>query len=107
MLDILRNRKGTCKDRARLLTSLGRSIGLPTREVTGLVYSGDQAKTFSPHTWNEVLLDGKWVSVDSTFNRFNVNPTYISFGSGEKGMTNFTRSIGQFKFKVVDVGYSS
>ena len=31
VIDVLRSRKGTCKDRARLLTALGRSIGLPTR----------------------------------------------------------------------------
>lgn len=105
--DVLRTRNGTCRDRARLLTTLSRAIGLPSREVAGLIYTGDKTKTFAAHSWNEVFLDGRWISVDPTFNRFHVNPAYIPFGTGEKGIVNLTRALGQLSFKVVDISYGS
>jgi transglutaminase-like putative cysteine protease len=88
-----------------LFTTLARALKIPTREVTGLMYDKKGSRSFAPHSWNEVLLGSTWVAVDPSFNRFGINPTYISFGSGAEGRNNFLRTIGKLSFRVVEVTY--
>ena len=52
--------------------------------MTGLVYMGDEVQAFGGHAWNEVVIDGKWVPIDATWNETTLNPTHITFGHGFK-----------------------
>ncbi len=54
--------KGICYDYSSLIASMLRSLGIPTKMVHGR--SKNTGKTY--HAWNEVLLNGKWIVVDST-----------------------------------------
>ncbi|MCB0325131.1 MAG: transglutaminase domain-containing protein, partial [Bdellovibrionales bacterium] len=104
--EALVGRSGNCKDHARLLTTLARAVGLPAREVTGLVYKRkNQDGAFLSHTWNEVYVDGAWVAVDAMFKRLSIDATYVSFGSGRHGISNLTGSLGRVSFKVLQVSY--
>jgi transglutaminase-like putative cysteine protease len=38
---------------------------VPSREVAGLGYMGDDVLAYGGHVWNEVVLDGVWVPVDA------------------------------------------
>jgi len=58
------NRIGVCDEFTNLFTSLARSVGIPTRYVEGLVYSGEE---WNYHAWAEVYIDG-WIPVDATYN---------------------------------------
>jgi hypothetical protein len=42
----------------------------------GLLYV-DKFKGFGPHMWNEVLVNGRWVAIDSAFNQSEVDATHI------------------------------
>lgn len=55
-------KKGICYDYSALLAAMQRSQGLPTKLVKGYA-SGVEGY----HAWNEVLIGGNWVVVDTTF----------------------------------------
>jgi hypothetical protein len=65
LLDLLDRRAGDCKSYALLFNALARTVGVPSREVAGLGYMGDDVLAFGGHVWNEVVLDGVWVPVDA------------------------------------------
>ena len=77
VLAVCKNKKGDCTEHSLLFTSMARAAGIPCRTVGGFIYEGDDTKTFSGHAWNEVILDGHWQPVDSTWDEFKINPTHI------------------------------
>ncbi|MBC8588028.1 transglutaminase-like domain-containing protein [Paratissierella segnis] len=59
---ILQDKKGICYDYSALFAGLLRSQGIYTKLVKG--YKNDIEEY---HAWNEVLLDDKWVIIDTTY----------------------------------------
>lgn len=57
----LTTKKGICYDYASLFAAMLRSVDVPTKLVMG---NTSYVKEY--HAWNEVLLDGKWVTIDTT-----------------------------------------
>jgi hypothetical protein len=57
----LTTKKGICYDYASLFATMLRSEGIPTKLVMG---NTSYVSTY--HAWNEVFLNGKWVTVDTT-----------------------------------------
>ncbi|WP_019913673.1 transglutaminase-like domain-containing protein [Paenibacillus sp. HW567] len=57
----LLTKKGICYDYASLFATMLRSEGIPTKLVMG---NSSYVSTY--HAWNEVLLNGKWVIIDTT-----------------------------------------
>jgi Transglutaminase-like superfamily len=106
VLDVVQTRKGACTEYAKLYTTLARAAGVPTREVAGLVYMGDDERAFGLHAWNEVVLNGQWLPVDATADETEPDPTHICFGStvDEQG-TNVVAALTKLSFRVVDVKY--
>jgi hypothetical protein len=101
--DLLERKRGDCKSYSLLLTNLARAAGIPTREVSGLLYVGDDYKAFGGHAWNEVVLDGAWVPVDASLDETEVNATHISFGSEQRAIANLLNTLGKLSFRLVDV----
>lgn len=58
---ILADKKGICYDFASLFAGLLRSVGVPTKLLTGYVGVGR-----AYHAWNEVYQDGTWERYDLT-----------------------------------------
>ncbi len=58
---IYESKAGICYDYSVLFASMLRSQGIPTK-----VIKGNSTLVDSYHAWNEVLLDGKWIIVDTT-----------------------------------------
>lgn len=54
-------KKGICYDYSSLFATMLRSQGIPTKLVMG-----NTSYVSSYHAWNEVLLNGKWVTIDTT-----------------------------------------
>ena len=61
-VSVLDSKTGICYGYSELYAALGRAAGLQTRMVTGNV----KGWTLD-HEWNEVLVDGRWVTVDTTW----------------------------------------
>ncbi|WP_322907448.1 transglutaminase-like domain-containing protein [Paenibacillus campi] len=57
----LTSNKGICYDYSSLNAAMLRSVGIPTK-----LDMGTSTKVKEYHAWNEVLLNGKWVVVDTT-----------------------------------------
>jgi hypothetical protein len=104
--DLLDNKKGDCKSYALLLTTLARAAGIPSREVSGLLYVGDDYKAFGGHAWNEVVLDGVWVPVDASLNETEVNAAHVSFGSEQRAIANLLNTLGKLSFRLVEVKHA-
>ena len=60
--DVLQSKKGICYDYAAVLASLLREAGIPAKLVMG--YRSDMEEY---HAWNQVLVSGRWVTVDATY----------------------------------------
>jgi len=101
--DVLRNRKGDCTEHAMLFIALCRSLGVPAREISGLMYGGDEFGAFGGHAWAEVALDGRWVSADPTWGEFPVDATHIKYDEGEKAENGLRMLSGKVKIEVVSV----
>ncbi|UQZ34758.1 transglutaminase [Paenibacillus sp. PK3_47] len=57
----LTTQKGICYDYASLFATMLRSEGIPTKLVMGKT-----SYVAEYHAWNEVFLNGKWITVDTT-----------------------------------------
>ena len=100
--DLLVDKRGDCKSYALLFATLARAAGIPAREVSGLMYMGDDQKSFGGHAWNEVVLNGEWVPVDAAFNEVEVDATHISFGSDSAATANMLKTLGKLSFRLVE-----
>ncbi len=75
---VLDNREGVCDELTNLFISFLRSLGIPARFVSGLVYSNLDYK-WGPHGWAEVYFPGQgWVPFDVTFGQYGwVDPSHV------------------------------
>jgi len=84
-LDTLHTLKGDCTEHAVLLTAMARSLGIPARVVTGLVYVDRFAganRVFIPHAWMQAWIKGRWVSFDSAQGRYDSTHIALAVGDG-------------------------
>lgn len=65
--DIAEASKGICYDYAVMFAAMSRSVGIPTKLVNG--YKSD---IDSFHAWNQVLIEGKWINIDTTYDAYLV-----------------------------------
>ncbi len=96
--EVARSREGDCTEHGILLAALGRGAGIPTRLVTGVVYTDDfenRRNVFVGHLWTQFWLDGQWVDLDPALRQTDVDPTHIAFGisaAGDTGVADMTSS---------------
>ncbi|MFZ5843012.1 MAG: transglutaminase-like domain-containing protein [Pseudomonadota bacterium] len=103
--DILRTRRGDCTEFSQLFVALARAAGLPAREVSGLVYLGDEVQGFGGHSWAEVVVDGRWLAVDPMWNLLPVSATHLRMGSGDDGALAAALARRDLQFSVAQVSY--
>jgi hypothetical protein len=77
VLDLLEHPSGDCTEFADLLTTLARTLGIPSRTVFGLAYADGVSPAFRFHAWNELWVDDGWLVVDPTWNQLVVDATHI------------------------------
>ena len=74
---VLKNKRGVCAEYTTLFTALARSIGIPTKYISGYAF-GDEG--WERHAYAEVWL-GKWVPVDILWLEVGyIDATHIKFG---------------------------
>lgn len=71
---------GDCNEHASLFAALSRAAGIPTTIAVGVVY---HKEAFYYHAWNEVCVDGRWLSLDTTTNQLPADLSHIKFIEGE------------------------
>jgi transglutaminase/protease-like cytokinesis protein 3 len=78
-LTVLNSGKGDCNEHAVLFAALARASGIPCRLVAGVMYFKE---AFYYHAWNEVRLNGRWLSLDTTTNQLPADLSHIKFIEG-------------------------
>lgn len=79
-LTTLQERKGDCNEHAALFAALSRAANIPTRIVAG-VTSHNNGLYY--HAWNEVCIDNRWLSLDTTINQLPADLSHIRLIVGE------------------------
>jgi transglutaminase superfamily protein len=86
-LDTVVRRAGDCTEAAVLLAAFGRAARIPTRVVSGLVYSRENyhgvGNVFMPHSWVVAFVDGEWKSFDAALDRFDATHIALTVGDGD------------------------
>lgn len=86
-LETLARGSGDCTEAAALLAALGRAANIPTRVVSGLVYSRDNyhnvGNVFVPHSWVIAYVEGEWRSFDAALERFDATHIALVIGDGD------------------------
>jgi transglutaminase-like putative cysteine protease len=82
--EVLKTRVGDCNEHTALYVAMARSLGLPARIATGLVYLRG---AFYYHAWSEVWIAesagrGLWLPVDPTLNQFPADATHLRLARG-------------------------
>jgi transglutaminase-like putative cysteine protease len=90
---------GDCNEHSVLFAALARAAGIPTRVVSGLLYSEDR---FYYHAWNEVYV-GEWLAVDSLMNQVPADPTHIRLiRGGLERQVRLVKLLGRLHIKVLE-----
>ena len=98
-LAVYESRAGDCNEHSVLFAALARAAGIPTRIVTGLLYTKGR---FYYHAWNEVFL-GEWIAVDSLMNQVPADATHVRLIKGELDrQVELVRTLGRLSIKVLD-----
>ncbi|MEW6771427.1 MAG: transglutaminase domain-containing protein [Bacillota bacterium] len=76
---VLRSRTGVCEHFSRLMAALCRANGIPAVVVRGYLRNEGEPWPAEPnHAWNEVLINGRWVTIDATLDAgYVVNDRFI------------------------------
>ncbi len=99
-LEVLNSLEGDCTEYSTLFIGLVRSLGIPAREVGGLIYVGT-TPGFYYHQWAKVWV-GEWIDVDPTFNQPLVDVTHIKLVEGDQlQMAKLIPIIGKLKVEVL------
>ncbi len=97
--EVLEKGEGVCDEITNLFISLMRSLGVPARFVTGVVYTNAGYK-WSSHGWAEIYFpEYGWVPFDVTFGQYGwIDPSHVklqhSAGSGEASVNYRWHSAG-------------
>ncbi|MFT4199371.1 transglutaminase family protein [Gordonia sp. (in: high G+C Gram-positive bacteria)] len=83
--DAWHHRKGVCQDYAHITLAMLRSLGIPSRYVSGYLHPLDnadigEAVEGESHAWIEVWTGGWW-GIDPTNNKF-IDDHHVSVGTG-------------------------
>ncbi|MBP5202030.1 transglutaminase domain-containing protein [bacterium] len=95
--EVLRKKSGDCTEHSALFAALSRAAGIPTKMVYGVVMNPDGEFFF--HNWNEAFADGKWVTIDSTFDIVPADSSRITLiygGSDSRSRENVSLSVLRF-----------
>jgi hypothetical protein len=101
-LDVLKGGRAECQGHALLYAAFARTLGFPTRIVNGIVYA-PEFRGFLYHSWNESLLDGRWVAVDPTLGQIPVDATHIKLVEGQNlsDLMPLVDVIGKLKVRIL------
>ncbi|MDD3471236.1 MAG: transglutaminase-like domain-containing protein [Syntrophaceae bacterium] len=100
-LEVLQVMEGECQSHASLYAAMARALKIPTRIVTGLVYT--EGLGFLYHAWAESYV-GNWLSVDPTLKQTPSDGTHIKIGhpSDVNQSENLLKMVGKLKIESID-----
>jgi transglutaminase-like putative cysteine protease len=102
-VDALKSKEGECQSHSNLFAALARAAGIPTKIISGIVYSKDY-NGFLYHAWVEVYA-GKWVALDPTFGEEEVDATHVKLVEGGwEEQLKLLHFIGRVGIEIIEIG---
>ncbi len=98
---VLQNKAGDCTENALLFVALARSLKIPAREVSGLIFFNDTKPGFHWHAWAEVYDGNHWIGVDPAFNQVDIDAAHIKLGT-QSGDWKCVEILGKLKIRIRD-----
>ncbi|MEC9071387.1 MAG: transglutaminase-like domain-containing protein, partial [Myxococcota bacterium] len=90
VMEIIRDRTGSCSEHAALFVALARALSIPARTATGLaVGASREGAALGWHAWSEVALDGYWIPVDPTWGQTTISASHLRFPSDSQSSLSF------------------
>ncbi|MBI3600609.1 MAG: transglutaminase domain-containing protein [Nitrospinae bacterium] len=101
-VDALMSKEGECQSHSNLFAALSRASGIPTKIVSGIVYS-EEYSGFLYHAWTEVYA-GEWIALDPTLDEEEVDATHIKLVEGGwEEQIKLLHYIGKVGIEIVEV----
>lgn len=94
--EVARNKAGDCTEHSVLLAALGRACNIPSRVVTGLVYTPsfkEKRHILVYHMWTQFYLGGKWKNYDSALGYAQCPADRITFSVSSLAGEDLTESM--------------
>jgi hypothetical protein len=89
--EVARTRQGDCSEHAVLLAALLRGAGIPSRTVSGLIYTDEflgRKNVFAYHMWTQAWLTqgvgGRWVDLDATLDALPFDAAHIALATSSQ-----------------------
>ena len=98
-LEVLERKAGDCTEHALLFNALARAAGIPSREVTGLMYTQSPEPQFYWHVWNEIYDGARWISVDPTWDEVFVDAGHLKIA--DDNTIKIANSFGKMKIEIL------
>ncbi len=98
-LEVLERKAGDCTEHSLLFNALARAAGIPSREVTGLMYTQAPSPQFYWHVWNEIHDGERWISVDPTWNEVFVDAGHLKISDDDT--IKIANSFGKIKIEIL------
>ena len=102
-LEALKSARGDCTEHAVLFVALARALGIPARVAVGIAYwpPGDG---FGWHAWAEVWADGRWATVDPTWNQPIADVTHVKLADGGPAeQARIVMLLGRLRVETLDI----
>uniref|UniRef100_UPI004057528A transglutaminase-like domain-containing protein n=1 Tax=Candidatus Electronema sp. TaxID=2698783 RepID=UPI004057528A len=101
-LTTLDSRLGDCNEHAALFAALSRSLGIPTAIAAGVTL---QKNAFYYHAWNEVCIQGQWISLDTTTKQLPADIYHLRFTRADvEGQIAIGGLLGKLEIEAVKEG---
>ncbi len=107
-LDALKSKEGECQSHSNLFAALSRASGIPTKIVSGIVYSEDY-KGFLYHAWPEVYIGStgspaEWIALDPTLGEEEVDASHIKLvEDGWEEQIKLLHYIGKIGIDIIEM----
>lgn len=100
--ETLERRSGDCTEYADALDAIAKQVGWRSRIKTGLAYH-PPSQSFKPHSWNEVAVEGRWISADASWGQVPADASHVPFPRANT--LALLAQASSMRFEVVDQRY--
>ncbi len=111
--EVARTGEGDCTEHAVLLAAMLRAGGIPSRVMSGLVYTQAFAgarDVFGYHAWTQAHVNGRWIDLDPTLPNTAFDAAHIALGAsamsdGElvNALVDVAPVLGNLEIEVVSI----
>lgn len=99
-LDVINSKKGVCADYSFAFAALARAAGVQTKVIYGDAWNSAIQK-YEEHAWNESLINGQWISIDTTWDAGYINDDTFVAASTDKYLNMNPETFNQTHLKTL------